>query len=300
MVIDKIITLANERVRLQLNVLIRSLRNVGCDLPVWVIPYDDRTTFQLPEGCQWWANEELYQWIGRHGLSGNHRQFQTLTTSNFQYADVDIVFLADPRGVLESHTGLVTADTEWSKPFNVAVEHSKALYAKESSTWMLQRFNAGQFALDRKLYESTELIETAESENCAATCIGSKQHAQPGVNLLVHQKGVKTTNLTLAPHNLQSTWAGDYPGEYDSIWGRRGQPYLIHYAGESIPYRDLPINRLFKEYLSSSERVEWEVQCEDKLEMLKRKYSPPPIHKRILHRLRPIWNRLLFQANRNT
>lgn len=298
MIINKIITLANEKVRLQFEVMIRSLRSVGCDLPVWVIPYDRQTNFLLPQGCQWWTDDTLYKWTGRHGLSGNHRQFQTLTTSNFQYADVDIVFLSDPREVVKPYSGVVTADTEWSKPLNVAVEHSQRLYAQESSTWMLQRFNAGQFALDEKLYDRDELINMAESSTCSPTCIDCKTHAQPGVNLLVYQKGVSTTNLTLPPHSMQSTWAGDYPCEYEQVWQRCGYPCLIHYAGESIPYRDLPINQLFKSFLSSREKKEWSHISEVNLARLRKQYRPPPLRKRLQLRLCSLIPRPAFQSSR--
>ena len=39
MKLEKIITLASAPVRLRLLAMVRSLRAVGCQLPVWVIPY---------------------------------------------------------------------------------------------------------------------------------------------------------------------------------------------------------------------------------------------------------------------
>jgi hypothetical protein len=41
MKIDKIISMANQKVRLRFLALERSLRASGCQLPILVIPYDD-------------------------------------------------------------------------------------------------------------------------------------------------------------------------------------------------------------------------------------------------------------------
>jgi hypothetical protein len=49
MKIEKIITLANNKVRLRFLAMERSLRATGCQLPLLVIPYDDKL-FELPGG----------------------------------------------------------------------------------------------------------------------------------------------------------------------------------------------------------------------------------------------------------
>jgi len=61
MKLEKIITLANEPVRLRFLAMERSLRATGCDLPLLVIPYDDRR-FELPPNAQWWETD-LGRWL---------------------------------------------------------------------------------------------------------------------------------------------------------------------------------------------------------------------------------------------
>ncbi len=62
MKIDKIISMANEKVRLRFLAMERSLRAVGCQLPLLVIPYDDNL-FELPEGSTWWEIPEITSWL---------------------------------------------------------------------------------------------------------------------------------------------------------------------------------------------------------------------------------------------
>ncbi|MCC5657844.1 hypothetical protein LC608_12750 [Nostoc sp. XA010] len=62
MKIDKIISLANSKVRLMFLAMERSLRTTGCDLPILVIPYDDHL-FKLPEGSSWWEIPEITNWL---------------------------------------------------------------------------------------------------------------------------------------------------------------------------------------------------------------------------------------------
>jgi hypothetical protein len=47
--VEKIITLASKRVELQVQVFVRSLRKVGCELSVWAIPCRERD-FELTSG----------------------------------------------------------------------------------------------------------------------------------------------------------------------------------------------------------------------------------------------------------
>ena len=102
MKIDKIISLANRKVRLPFLVMERSLRAVGCDLPLLVIPYDD-DLFKLPPNAEWWGSRKFSDWLQRkHG----HRmmaKYLCLTEENYSYFDTDLMILEDFRSILTDH-----------------------------------------------------------------------------------------------------------------------------------------------------------------------------------------------------
>ena len=104
------------------------------------------------------------------------------------------------------------------------------------------------------------------------------------MNLLVRETGVGVTNLTLPPHNMESTWAGDYPGEFEHLWtDERRKPYLIHWAGPTLDW-DRPINELFYSYLTRGERAEWDEQQREKRARQKIAYRASlPLHSRLTH-----------------
>ena len=256
MQIDKIVTLANASSRLQLHAMARSLRAVGSELPVWVIPYDE-TRCELPSGCEWWIEPEVLGWLDSVIAHPMMRKYQCLTISGYQYVDTDVIFLRDPSSVLCSFDGLVTACTEWNKPRWTVTEASQRILTKNSSTWQRRVFNAGQFANDRVMYDLNELRQLADDPEVADTIFRLPLHDQPGLNLLAFLAGANVTNLTLPPHCMESSWAGDYPGEFAHLWKDQDRmPYLIHWAGDALAV-DAPINSLFLAYLSSTERVEW-------------------------------------------
>ena len=58
MKIDKIISMANQNVKLRFLAMERSLRATGCKLPLLVIPYDNNL-FELPAGSTWWEVPEI-------------------------------------------------------------------------------------------------------------------------------------------------------------------------------------------------------------------------------------------------
>ena len=62
MTIAKILVLANKNVELQLRVFLRSLRNVGCDLPVWIIPCG-AADLEPPAGCSWIEDSKLFSFL---------------------------------------------------------------------------------------------------------------------------------------------------------------------------------------------------------------------------------------------
>ncbi|HEY1108011.1 MAG TPA: hypothetical protein VGE76_05245, partial [Opitutaceae bacterium] len=229
--LDCIVTLANRAVRLRFLAMERSLRAVGCDLPLKVIPYDD-ARFDLPARAEWWELPEITRWLTRERAHPLMRKYQCLTLAGYQFVDADVCFLRDPAAVLAPLTGFVTSCGHWHNPAEATTAESRAWFAARSSTWQKTVFNTGQFACDRALYDFATLQARAQSAEFASTCLRLPFHEQPGINLLVHAAGVPVQNLTLPPWNQQSTWAGDYPGEYARYWKTEPEtPYLIHWAG---------------------------------------------------------------------
>jgi len=267
MEIDVIYSLANEVVRLQFLAMERSLRATGCDLPIRVIPYDERQ-FPLPPNAEWFQSD-LYGWLQGHGSMPMYRKYHCLTQARYAYADADIVFLRDPREVLSGVEGFVVADTEWSKPQYTYTPESAHLLAGYTSLWLRKIFNAGFFACDRVLYTEKAIKEVAELPEIAFTCLHDND--QTGLNLLVTRLGITPVNLNLPPFEMESTWAGDYPGDYERLWNPPGRkPLFIHWAGPVLD-EDRPINALFLEFLTRAEQQEWKVMHAAKLERERRK-----------------------------
>src|ERR1700751_5291663 len=100
MKVDKIITLASSEVRLQFLAMERSFRATGCDLPIWVIPYNDHR-FELPQNSVWWEIEEITQWLDSCQSHPMMRKYQCLTVGNYQFVDSDVVFVSNPYEVLK-------------------------------------------------------------------------------------------------------------------------------------------------------------------------------------------------------
>lgn len=260
MKLDRLITLASRRTRLAFLAMERSLRATGCDLPLAVIPYgDDR--FELPADAEWWEVPELLGWLAaavhHPHPRGVMRKYQCLLAANYQYVDTDVAFLRDPAAVLEPLAGVVTSCGHWHNPGDTVTAESRASLHRRTTTWQKGVFNTGQFACDRPLYDFATLRRTAEQPGFRATCLDNPFHEQMGINLLVDAAGVPITNLTLPPHHMESTWAGDYPGEFEHYWRDPAtKPYLIHWAGTK-PDGARPIDALFLQFLSAPEREEW-------------------------------------------
>ena len=66
MKLECIVTMASAAVRLRFLAMERSLRAVGCTLPLRVIPYNDER-FELPAGATWWEMPEITTWLARQG-----------------------------------------------------------------------------------------------------------------------------------------------------------------------------------------------------------------------------------------
>ncbi len=260
-----IITLASDGVRLPFTVMERSLRKVGCDLPLRVIPFDENI-FNLPVNAEWWVLPEVREWVGRSQASPRARgvmhKYQTLLTGEYLFVDSDVVFLRDPREVFSPNKGFVTCCGHWHDSDHTCTAETKATMVDFTTVWQSGVFNSGQYACDRPLYDFPKLREMAESKKYRAACMESQFHEQPGMNALVFGSGIQVTNLTLPPRRLESSWAGDYrDSDYERYWSKTSRmPCFIHWAGRK-PNGRLPIDELFQRNLRDGEIQKWADQC---------------------------------------
>ncbi len=255
--LEKIVTLANQNTRLRFIAMERSLRATGCNLPLWVIPYDEKK-FDLPVNAHWWELENVLHWLEVHHAHRMMRKYQCLLESNYQFVDSDVIFLKNPERELTSFSGFITSCGHWHNPEHVITKEVLTFFDKSTTTWQQKIFNAGQFACDKRLYNFDELKQIAEQPEYKASCISFRFHDQPGLNLLVNLSGISVTNITLQPYCMESTWAGDYTDEdYSRFWKNESKkPYIIHWAGCSMS-TNRPIDKLFLGYLTKQEREEW-------------------------------------------
>lgn len=262
MKIDKIISLANNKVRLRFLAMERSLRATGCQLPLLVIPYDE-DIFELPKGSIWWDIPKITSWLKAEKAHPMMRKYQCLTVENYQFVDSDICFLRNPEEVLEPYSGFITSCGHWRDPGGTYTEKSQRLMLKKSTLWQRDTFNAGQFACDRSLFDIESLKAIAMQPEFIDTCIRFPFDDQPGLNLLVWQSGIEIVNLTLPPIRMESTWAGDYPDEFEHYWSDCSRkPYLIHWAGTRMDV-PRPINQIFYSFLTQKEKADWDRQIRE-------------------------------------
>lgn len=264
MKLEKIITLANEPVRLRFLAMERSLRATGCDLPLWVIPYDERR-FELPPNAVWWETD-VRGWLHQERAHPMMYKYQCLTTANYQYVDTDVVFLKDPAKVLAGEDGFITSCTHWHNTEETIHPESLSILKARSTCWQRNAFNAGQFACDRALYTEEELKRTCHDPRYVGTCLRFPFNDQPGLVLLVNLSEVTIRNLTLPPTFMESTWAEDYDevANYEDYWrDETRKPYLIHWAGCDM-WLPRTMDRLFTQYFSASELEEWKKEVATK------------------------------------
>lgn len=261
MKLEFIATLASPEVRLRFLAMERSLRAVGCDLPLRVIPYNDGR-FDLPPNSEWWLDSEMAEWLRKWKTHPTMRKYQCLVEANFQFVDSDVIFLRDPREALAPCEGFITSCGHWKNPNETLTAESVRVFSRMSTNWQVNVFNAGQWACDRSLYTFDELRERCESPAFRGTCLSFPHHDQPGVNLLVLASGVPVTNLTLPPTRMESTWAGDYPDEFEDYWTDPSRkPYLIHWAGCRMEERR-SIDGLMEQFLTFEEKRAWALQVQ--------------------------------------
>ena len=259
--------MANIKTRLRLFAMIRSLRAVGCNLTVWVIPYDN-DRFDLPANCIWWEDKRITAWLAANHARQVMRKYQCLTESNYQFVDADVIFLRNPETVLQPHTGFITSCGHWHNTEHTTTKEVLEFFDQTTTIWQQKVFNTGQFACDKILYDFSELKAIAEDVKYRATCLDLKYHEQPGLNLFVNLSGIAITNLTLQPYYMESTWAGDYnDASFERFWtNETRKPYLIHWAGCKMNI-NRPIDELFLNQLTAKELTEWK----EKVKMLERK-----------------------------
>ncbi|WBL26389.1 putative nucleotide-diphospho-sugar transferase [Zunongwangia sp. HGR-M22] len=259
MKLEKIITLANAHVKIQFSAMERSLRATGCNLPIWVIPFND-DKFDLPNNSFWWEENQLIEWAKENNIFEMCRKYQCFFTQNYQYVDSDIIFIRNPEEVLKNYEGFISSCTHWNNPDHTYNAQTKQYFKSKSTIWQNSIFNAGQFACDKALYTLEGLKETS-SGTFKETLLDKINiyKDQVAINLLVSLSNVKVTNLTLPPTNMQSTWAGDYvESNFEELYWRDEdhKPYIIHWAG--VPkFLKLPVNKYFTKFLNPREYKEW-------------------------------------------
>lgn len=288
--LDKIITLANESVKLRFLAMERSLRATGCDVPLFVIPYDENR-FELPKNAIWWTTE-TYHWIHGEKAHPMMGKYQCLTTGNYQFVDSDVIFLRNPADALKDQAGFITSCCHWNNPAHTLTAESLRILRDKTTCWARNVFNAGQFACDSVLYSGKELQSTCLDPRYVNTALRFPYHDQPGLVLLVNLTSVPINNLTLPPVCMESTWAGDYSsGDYTHYWGDESRkPYLIHWAGCDMS-QPRAIDELFAEYLTADELKEWKdhVALKARKGLSNRRSFRPKI-KSLIRRISPIFN----------
>lgn len=272
MKLEKIITLASGSVRLRFLGMERSLRAVGCDLPLLVIPYNN-DRFELPPNATWWEMPEVIQWLDNNHCHKAYRKYQCLLTGNYQFVDTDVVFLRNPQEVLKDQEGFITSCGHWRSPNQTnTLDSVKYIREHKTSLWEKFIFNTGQFACDQVLYDFQSLKKRCEDPVFAPTCLFFPHHEQPGINFLVNAANVRVHNITLPPEEMESTFAADYYEgggviheiDHEQLWRKNEakRPYLIHWAGCRM-YAGYKIDNLFLQYLTQEEKKEWNVWCEN-------------------------------------
>jgi hypothetical protein len=264
MKLEKIISLANQKVMLRFSAMERSLRATGCNLPLWVIPYDNQR-FDLPANAIWWELPEIRGLLSEARAHPMTAKYQCFTTGNYQYVDSDVIFLRNPEEVLAPQEGFITSCGHWGNPDHTYTEASLKVLKSISTCWQTRVFNAGQFASEPTLYSVTELKKQCLDPRYVGTCLKFPFHDQPGTVLLVNLSGVHIYNLTLPPVSMESTWAGSYPDDhFAAYWRTKDQkPYLLHWAGCDVTARR-PIDQLFLDYLTEDERRLWQQEVAEK------------------------------------
>ena len=271
--VDKIIALADKSAELQIRVLVRSLRNVGCELPVWVIPFRERD-FELPSTCCWIEDSKILRFLRQNAAHPLYNKYSALLQSNCAYFDTDIILLREPRKWLEAapSDAFAVADTEWAKNKWTFSPESRRFLSTLSSRWPLFTFNSGFFAFEESLYEEPELMREIQSPELRSTCLERKVSPvdQPAINWLVLRKQRNIFNFNLPPQSMESTMAGDYDESSDlgAVVSGPSAPAFLHFAGPLFQNGHC-LTQLFTSYLTVGERREWDASMKRKRDALR-------------------------------
>lgn len=264
--VDKIITIADRGAELQIRVFVRSLRKVGCALPVLVIPFGERN-FELPPTCRWIEDSQLLRFLRQNAAHPLYNKYSALLQNNCAYFDTDIILFREPRQWLETapSDAFAVADTEWAKNRWTYSADSLRFLSALSSCWPLFTFNSGFFAFEKPLYEEDELIDVIQSPEYRRTCLERRASPidQPAINWLVLRKRPKIFNFNLPNQYMESTMAVDYgTSSPDTIVSRPAAPAFLHFAGPMFR-EDLPIVNLYTSFLTAPERQRWKIQINE-------------------------------------
>ncbi|MVN92781.1 hypothetical protein [Mucilaginibacter aquatilis] len=265
MILERIVTLANEHSKVRFLAMERSLRATGCTLPLYVIPYDDNK-FELPENATWWEMPEITGWIDKNKLWPAFRKIQCLTLPNYQFVDSDVIFFKNPEDTLEPLSGFITSCTHWMAPEHTFTDETLRYIKAKTTTWTRLVFNSGQFACDKVLYQADELMRFCET-NFTETLFHKNYlyKDQPGINILVNCADVEISNVTMPPVSMASTWAGDYTDEASfERFEKHDKPYFIHWAGVPLTSRNY-IHQYFFKFLTAEENAAFKLEGVKKL-----------------------------------
>lgn len=267
--------LANDVVQDQLIALLNSLeRNVGTDLPVCIVPYDNRTelsrqaTQDRPQ-VQWFDDApvikkwetyaaqiwqahptayENWQQRGIHGVSrlGMHRRFCCFDGpfERFIYLDADILAMgsfAPFFEALDDHD-FVTYDfqhKDLSHVYDVRASQLTEVFSR--SRLETEIFCAGLFAAKRKLFSDEQLADLLNQLQAGdAAILYPNGPDQSILNYLVMQSGVGAVNLArILPVQQRTGCCVTSPHfeERDRVLFDHGEPLTyLHYIGVSSSY----------------------------------------------------------------
>jgi hypothetical protein len=268
MTIERILVLANKNAELQLRVFVRSLRDVGCDLPVWIIPCGERD-FNPPKDCTWIEDSKLLVFLRQESAHPLYSKYEALLQRKSAYFDTDIVVLRNPQKWLQPvpSNSLAVADTEWAKNRWTFSPESRRFLTSLSTRWQLLTFNSGFFAFEEPLYQEEELLALIQSPKMRGTCIDRRTSPidQPAFNWLVLLKQRSIFNFNLPPETMGSTMTGDYEdsGISAAILSGPTAPAFLHYAGPTFETGHF-LNQLFTSYLTAAEKREWDAAIQRK------------------------------------
>ena len=272
--VDKIITLADKSAELQIRVFVRSLRNVGCELPVWVIPFWERD-FELPSTCRWIEDSKVLRFLRQNAAAPALQQVFRSFAKQLRLLRHRYHFAFENRanGLRPRHrTPLRVADTEWAKNRPTSYPESRRFLVTLSPRWPLFTFNSGFFAFEEPLYEVPELMTDIQSPELKEEPSDRKVSPvdQPAINWLVLRKQRNIFNFNLPPQSMESTMAVDYDESSGlaAVVSGISAPAFLHYAGPLFEQGHF-LTQLFTSYLTVAERREWDANIKRKRDALR-------------------------------